>query len=164
MYRPTFYRVYRKKSTQGFQSTPYVVTLFSSMLWVLYAVVKSNALLLVTVNGVGCVIEAAYIAMYLAYAPKASRVVTAKVLLGLNVGLFGAVALVTMLLSSKGTALRVHVLGWICVSVAIAVFAAPLSIMVRNYTHRLLLLFKRLFFFPQKREREREVLHNTFRA
>jgi solute carrier family 50 (sugar transporter) len=155
MYRPTFYRVYRKKSTQGFQSTPYVVTLFSSMLWVLYAVVKSNALLLVTVNGVGCVIETAYIAMYLAYAPKASRVVTAKVLLGLNVGLFGAVALVTMLLSSKGTALRVHVLGWICVSVAIAVFAAPLSIMVRNYTHRLLLLFKRLFFFPQKRERER---------
>jgi solute carrier family 50 (sugar transporter) len=60
-------------------------------------------------------------------------VLTAKMLLGLNVGLFGAIALLTMLLPSKGT-LRVHVLGWICVSIALAVFAAPLSIMVRS-TH-----------------------------
>jgi solute carrier family 50 (sugar transporter) len=130
---PTFYRVYRKKSTEGFQSTPYVVTLFSCMLWILYALVKSGAVLLVTINGVGCVIETAYIAMYLAYAAKASRVLTAKMLLGLNVGLFGAIALLTMLLPSKGT-LRVHVLGWICVSIALAVFAAPLSIMVST-TH-----------------------------
>jgi solute carrier family 50 (sugar transporter) len=137
--------VYRKKTTEGYQSTPYVVTLFSSMLWILYAVVKSNAVLLVTVNGVGCVIETAYIAMYLAYAPKASRVVTARMLLGLNVGLFGAVALLTRLLSSKGTTLRVHVLGWICVSVAVAVFAAPLSIMVRDVVTHRLLWFKRLF-------------------
>nr|CAB3446697.1 unnamed protein product [Digitaria exilis] len=125
--RPTFYRVFRKKSTEGFQSTPYVVTLFSCMLWIFYALVKSGSELLVTINGVGCVIETVYIAMYLVYAPRNARVLTAKMLLGLNVGVFGLVALVTMLLS-KGT-LRVHVLGWICVSVALSVFAAPLSIM-----------------------------------
>nr|CAB3449863.1 unnamed protein product [Digitaria exilis] len=125
--RPTFYRVFRKKSTEGFQSTPYVVTLFSCMLWIFYALVKSGSELLVTINGVGCVIETVYIAMYLVYAPRNARVLTAKMLLGLNVGVFGIVALVTMLLS-KGT-LRVHVLGWICVSVALSVFAAPLSIM-----------------------------------
>ncbi|KAK3154194.1 hypothetical protein QOZ80_2BG0187450 [Eleusine coracana subsp. coracana] len=140
---PTFYRVYRKKSTEGFQSTPYVVTLFSCTLWILYALVKSGSELLVTINGVGCVIETAYIAMYLVYAPKASRVVTAKMLLGLNVGLFGLVALVTMLLpASKGNTLRVHVLGWICVSVALAVFAAPLSIM------RLVIRTKSVEFMP----------------
>ncbi|CAN6238235.1 unnamed protein product [Urochloa humidicola] len=126
---PTFYRVFRKKSTEGFQSTPYVVTLFSCMLWIFYALLKSGAELLVTINGVGCVIEAVYIAMYLAYAPRPARVLTAKMLLGLNVGVFGLVALVTMLLSSKPATLRVHVLGWICVSVALSVFAAPLSIM-----------------------------------
>ncbi|CAD6244387.1 unnamed protein product [Miscanthus lutarioriparius] len=124
---PTFYRVYRKKSTEGFQSTPYVVTLFSCMLWIFYALLKSGAELLVTINGVGCVIETVYLGMYLVYAPKAARVLTAKMLLGLNVGVFGLVALVTMVLSNGG--LRVHVLGWICVSVALSVFAAPLSIM-----------------------------------
>ncbi|XP_062223241.1 bidirectional sugar transporter SWEET15-like [Phragmites australis] len=138
---PTFYRVYRKKSTEGFQSTPYVVTLFSCMLWMFYAFLKSGAELLITINGVGCVIETAYIAMYLAYAPKASRVLTAKMLLGLNVGLFGLISLVTLLLSSKGT-LRVHVLGWICVSVALAVFAAPLSVM------RLVIRTKSVEFMP----------------
>ncbi|XP_062219149.1 bidirectional sugar transporter SWEET15-like [Phragmites australis] len=138
---PTFYRVYRKKSTEGFQSTPYVVTLFSCMLWIFYAFLKSGAELLITINGVGCVIETAYIAMYLAYAPKASRVLTAKMLLGLNVGLFGLISLVTLLLSSKGT-LRVHVLGWICVSVSLAVFAAPLSVM------RLVIRTKSVEFMP----------------
>lgn len=124
---PTFYRVYRKKSTEGFQSTPYVVTLFSCMLWIFYALLKSGAELLVTINGVGCVIETVYLGMYLVYAPRAARVLTAKMLLGLNVGVFGLVALVTMVLSNGG--LRVRVLGWICVSVALSVFAAPLSIM-----------------------------------
>ncbi|KAJ1279276.1 hypothetical protein BS78_04G143600 [Paspalum vaginatum] len=124
---PTFYRVYRKKSTEGFLSTPYVVTLFSCMLWIFYALLKSGAELLVTINGVGCVIEAVYIAMYLVYAPKAARVLTARMVLGLNVGVFGLVALVTMV-PFRGS-LRVHVLGWICVSVALSVFAAPLSIM-----------------------------------
>ncbi|GJM85097.1 hypothetical protein PR202_ga01518 [Eleusine coracana subsp. coracana] len=143
MDRPTFYRVYRKKSTEGFQSTPYVVTLFSCTLWILYALVKSGSELLVTINGVGCAIETAYIAMYLVYAPKACRVLTAKMLLGLNVGLLGLVALVTMLLpASKGNTLRVHVLGWICVSVALAVFAAPLSIM------RLVIRTKSVEFMP----------------
>lgn len=124
---PTFYRVYRKKSTEGFQSTPYVVTLFSCMLWIFYALVKSGAELLVTINAVGCVITTVYLAMYLVYAPKAARALTAKMLLGLNVGVFGLVALVTMVLHNGS--LRVHVLGWICVSVALSVFAAPLSIM-----------------------------------
>ncbi|KAL6634263.1 hypothetical protein ACP70R_026934 [Stipagrostis hirtigluma subsp. patula] len=137
---PTFYRVYRKKSTEGFQSTPYVVTLFSCMLWIYYALLKSGAELLITINGVGCVIETAYIAMYLAYAPKAARVLTAKMLLGLNVGLFGLVALGTMLLS-KGS-LRVQVLGWINVAVALSVFAAPLSIM------RLVIRTKSVEFMP----------------
>uniref|UniRef100_A0A0A9CN22 Bidirectional sugar transporter SWEET n=1 Tax=Arundo donax TaxID=35708 RepID=A0A0A9CN22_ARUDO len=111
------------------------------MLWIFYAFLKSGAELLITINGVGCVIETAYIAMYLVYAPKASRLLTAKMFLGLNVGLFGFIALVTMLLSSHGT-IRVHVLGWICVSVALAVFAAPLSIM------RLVIRTKSVEFMP----------------
>lgn len=137
---PTFYRVYRKKSTEGFQSTPYVVTLFSCLLWMYYAFLKSGAELLLTINGVGCGIETLYIAMYLIYAPKSARLLTAKLFLGLDVGLFGLIALVTMLVSA-GT-LRVQIVGWICVAVALGVFAAPLSII------RLVIRTKSVEFMP----------------
>lgn len=130
--RPTFYRVYRKKSTEGFQSTPYLVTLFSCLLWMYYAFLKSGSELLLTINAVGCVIESLYIAMYLVYAPKSARLLTAKLFIGLDVGLFGLIALVTML-ASYGP-LRVQVVGWICVAVALGVFAAPLSIIVRTHS------------------------------
>lgn len=137
---PTFYRVYRKKSTEGFQSTPYLVTLFSCLLWMYYAFLKSGSELLLTINGVGCVIETLYIAMYLVYAPKSARFLTAKLFIGLDVGLFGIIALVIML-ASAGT-LRVQVVGWICVAVALGVFAAPLSII------RLVIRTKSVEFMP----------------
>jgi len=66
--------VYRKKSTEGFQSEPYVVALFSAMLWIYYAFVKTDEYLLVTINSFGCVIETIYIVMFLAYAPRKIKV------------------------------------------------------------------------------------------
>ena len=86
--RPTFYRIYKKKSTEGFQSVPYVVALFSAMLWVYYAFVKSNVYLILTINSVGCIIETVYIVMFLAYASRNARVcsfqVQAKYFLQIN--------------------------------------------------------------------------------
>ncbi|KAG0452623.1 hypothetical protein HPP92_025001 [Vanilla planifolia] len=96
---PTFYRVYRKKTTEGFQSLPYVVALFSAMLWIYYAFIKTNTYLLITINSFGCIIETIYIVMYLIYAPRKAK--------GSN---------------------RLRVLGWICVGFSVSVFAAPLSI------------------------------------
>ncbi|KAK6250302.1 Sugar transporter SWEET repeat - like 4 [Theobroma cacao] len=123
---PTFIRVCKKKSTEGFQSVPYVVALFSAMLWMYYAFVKSGAFLLVTINSFGCVVETAYIAIYIAYAPKQARMFTLRILLLMNFGGFCSILLVSRFLA-KGSN-RVEVLGWICVAFATGVFAAPLSI------------------------------------
>ncbi|KAL5204120.1 hypothetical protein ABZP36_008991 [Zizania latifolia] len=123
---PTFYRIYKSKSTQGFQSVPYVVALFSAMLWIYYALVKSDECLLITINSAGCVIETIYIAVYLFYAPKQAKLFTAKLLLLVNVGVYGLILLLTLLLSSGDR--RVVVLGWVCVGFSVSVFVAPLSI------------------------------------
>ncbi|WVZ51615.1 hypothetical protein U9M48_002743, partial [Paspalum notatum var. saurae] len=123
---PTFYRIYKNKSTEGFQSVPYVVALFSAMLWIYYALVKSDETLLITINSAGCVIETLYIAVYLAYAPKKAKLFTAKILLLINVGVFGLILLLTLLLAAGQN--RVVLLGWVCVGFSVSVFVAPLSI------------------------------------
>ncbi|CAO2149007.1 unnamed protein product [Urochloa humidicola] len=123
---PTFYRIYKNKSTDGFQSVPYVVALFSAMLWIYYALIKSNECLLITVNSAGCVIETIYIVIYLIYAPKKAKLFTVKILLLLNVGVFGLILLLTLLLFTGQH--RVVALGWVCVGFSVSVFVAPLSI------------------------------------
>ncbi|KAH9770089.1 hypothetical protein WN944_019221 [Citrus x changshan-huyou] len=123
---PTFYKIYKKKSTEGFQSVPYVISLFSAMIWIYYALLKENAIFLMTINTFCCVMQTIYIAVYVFYAPKKVRIQTVKLLLLLNIFGFGAICLLTFFLS-KG-AIREKILGYICMTFALSVFAAPLFI------------------------------------
>nr|XP_016513819.1 PREDICTED: bidirectional sugar transporter SWEET12-like [Nicotiana tabacum] len=123
---PTFYKIYKKKSTEGYQSIPYVVALFSSMLWIYYAFLKTNTTLIITINSFGCFIETIYVGFYLFYAPKKARVQTVKMLLLSVVGGFGVIVLVTQFLF-KGAA-RGQAVGWICLVFSLCLFVAPLGI------------------------------------
>ncbi|XP_074316525.1 bidirectional sugar transporter N3-like [Silene latifolia] len=124
---PTFIRIYKKKSTEGFQSFPYVVAIFSAMLWIYYALLKGNSLLLITVNVAGVIIETMYIVVFITYATRAAKISTLKLLLFGNFGGFSSIVLLCHYLA-KGEA-QVQVFGWICVAFSVSVFAAPLSVM-----------------------------------
>lgn len=126
---PTFCRIYKKKSTESFQSLPYQVALFSCMLWLYYALIKKGAFLLITINAFGCVVETIYISMFLAYASKNSRMSAMKLFISMNLGLFSFILILTHFLLKSS--IRVQVLGWICVAISVSVFAAPLNIMAR---------------------------------
>ncbi|EOX94952.1 hypothetical protein QUC31_004783 [Theobroma cacao] len=124
---PTFYRIFKKKSTEGFQSIPYSVALFSAMLLLYYAFLKKHdAFMLITINSIGCFIESIYLLLYMVYATKSARVYTTKLLIFFNLGALGSIILLTFIFS-KGSS-RISVVGWICAVFSVCVFAAPLSI------------------------------------
>ncbi|XP_078434461.1 bidirectional sugar transporter SWEET14-like [Wolffia australiana] len=137
---PTFYRICKKRSTEGFQAVPYVIALFSAMLMIYYALIKTNSFLLITINGAGCFIETVYIVLFLIFAPKKARVFTLKMLTALNVVAYCIIVGLTLLLFKGHN--RVRVIGWVNVVFSVCVFAAPLSIM------RLVIRTKSVEFMP----------------
>ncbi|KAL0429634.1 UNVERIFIED_CONTAM: Bidirectional sugar transporter SWEET14 [Sesamum radiatum] len=122
---PTFYQIYKKKSSEGFQSIPYVVALFSASLWIYYAFLKSNTTLLITINSVGCFIETIYIIFFIIYASKKSRIQTMKLVVVLIVCGVGFASVTQFLVKASQ---RAKVVGWICLIFSLCVFVAPLCI------------------------------------
>ncbi|KAB1216181.1 Bidirectional sugar transporter SWEET14 [Morella rubra] len=137
---PTFYRICKRKSTEEFQSLPYSVALFSAMLTLYYAFLKTSALLLITINCIGIAIESIYLAMYMIYAPGRAKIYTAKLLTLFNVGFFGLIMLFTSPI--RESSLRLTAVGWICAIVSVCVYASPLSVM------RLVIRTKSVEFMP----------------
>ncbi|KAJ8435672.1 hypothetical protein Cgig2_014253 [Carnegiea gigantea] len=125
---PTFYKIYKKKSTEGFQSIPYVVALFSAVLWLFYAFIKTDMIFLVTINSFGFFIETIYLVIFLIYATKEARVLTFKLLVLFNVVGFGVIVFFTLVVA-KTTHARLLILGWICLIFSLSVFVAPLGVM-----------------------------------
>ncbi|KAH7573553.1 hypothetical protein JRO89_XS03G0170500 [Xanthoceras sorbifolium] len=119
----TFWRIIKHKSTEEFQSLPYICTLLNASLWTYYGITKPGGLLVATVNGFGILVEAVY--------GKTS------VLVGiLDVGILGAAILVTRL-ALNGEA-RIDAIGFMCAGLNIIMYASPLSAMVPNGTGFLL--------------------------
>ncbi|KAM0016680.1 putative SWEET sugar transporter [Helianthus debilis subsp. tardiflorus] len=123
---PTFIEICKRKSTMGFQSLPYVVSLLSALLWLFYAFIKGgDTFLLISINTLGIVIESLYIIIFLMYATPHAKKQTIKGLSGVMM-LCLVVSLGTFF-SLQGPT-RVLVVGWICVGISVCVFAAPLTI------------------------------------
>ncbi|XP_074573495.1 bidirectional sugar transporter SWEET9-like [Curcuma longa] len=122
---PTFYRIYKNKSTESFDSFPYVVVLFSASMWVYYGILTVDVLLL-TINVGACILQVIFLIMFLYYASSKSRVYTMKLILLINLGISGSLLLISNLFIKESK--RAQITGGICASFAVAVFVAPLTI------------------------------------
>ncbi|RAL47339.1 hypothetical protein DM860_013304 [Cuscuta australis] len=124
---PMFWTIHKRKSSEGFTAIPYLVALFSASLLLYYGSLKTDALLIVTINAFGVAIELFYIMVFLFYATNKDRWFTIGILVVLNVVIFGAFVSLTWLFTEGEK--RVKIVGWACASVNVAVFAAPLAVM-----------------------------------
>ncbi|KAL7210502.1 hypothetical protein ACSBR1_031956 [Camellia fascicularis] len=128
----TFWRVIKHRSTEEFESLPYICTLLNSSLWTYYGITKPGEILVATVNGFGIVVEAVYVTLFLIYAPKGMRAKTAILAGILDVGLL-AVAIAVTQLAMNGD-VRVDAVGFMGAALNIIMYASPLAAMVPNGT------------------------------
>lgn len=73
---PTFRKIIKKKDVESFDPKPYLATVLNCLFWVYYGMpfVNPNSLLVITINGVGLVIELIYLCIFFWYAPPKGRV------------------------------------------------------------------------------------------
>ncbi|KAH9319847.1 hypothetical protein KI387_021616, partial [Taxus chinensis] len=71
----TFWGIYKLRSNQEYSGLPYVRTLFTCALWLLYGApfVKPHSTLLLTVNGAGFVLEIFYVLSFLIFASEKTK-------------------------------------------------------------------------------------------
>ncbi|XP_047959687.1 bidirectional sugar transporter SWEET17-like isoform X2 [Salvia hispanica] len=124
----TFVRIVKKKSTEEFESLPYICTLLNCELWTYYGIIKPDSYLVASINGFGVVAEIIYIALFLIFAPPNSnkRLNTALLVGILNVGFAASAFLVTYYLVLDGD-LRIISIGFISSALNFIMYASPLS-------------------------------------
>ncbi|KAK8571995.1 hypothetical protein V6N13_047622 [Hibiscus sabdariffa] len=123
----TFRRIVKNKSTEDFQSLPYVCTLLNSSLWTYYGISKPGGLLVATVNGFGIFVEAVYVALFLVHAPRNMRVKTGILVGVLDVGFLAAAIVVTQLALEGET--RIGAIGLMGSGLNIIMYGSPLAAM-----------------------------------
>ncbi|CAI0383166.1 unnamed protein product [Linum tenue] len=123
----SFRRIIREKHTAGFKILPYMVTLFSATLYIYYGILKRSSIIL-TINVIGSIIELFYLGVYFRYSSTQTRVSAGIKLAAFNMVALAAIVLATVFVTDY---VRTIVVGTMCSVFSVAVFAAPLSIMLQ---------------------------------
>ncbi|XP_078431011.1 bidirectional sugar transporter SWEET5-like [Wolffia australiana] len=126
---PTFLKICEKKAVEGFSPVPYLATFLNCMMWVFYGlpIVHPNSLLVITINGAGLLLQAAYLTIFVLYSTASGRRMVLKVVAA-ELLLVAAVS-VGVLLGAKTHEKRSLIVGVMCVIFCICMYAAPLAAM-----------------------------------
>ncbi|XP_031484653.1 bidirectional sugar transporter SWEET5-like [Nymphaea colorata] len=126
---PTFYKIIKKGAVEDYSAMPYLATMLNCMLWCTYGLpmVHPHSLLVITINGIGLVVETIYLTLYLIYATTQQRVKVILIFLGECV--FLAIVLYITLGVLHTYEKRSTLVGTLCIIFGTCMYAAPLSVM-----------------------------------
>ncbi|KAL3720242.1 bidirectional sugar transporter SWEET4 [Eucalyptus grandis] len=133
---PTFYRIIKNKSVEEFKEYPYLATVLNCMFWVIYGLpfVRPDSILVITINGVGLVIELIYLCIFFSYAPNKGRKKVVYWLCG-EIAFVVAMSLVFLLVFHDHKR-RILAFGIFCDMCNIIMYTSPLTIMKKVITTR----------------------------
>lgn len=124
----TFWRIARNRSTEEFESIPYICKLLNAYQWVYYGIIKPNSVLVATINGFGAVVELVFIVIFLMFASTQKIRLRTAILFGVLDLVFPAVSFLLMQLMLHGQ-LRIDISGMFCVVFSMITYGSPLSAM-----------------------------------
>ncbi|GMI95446.1 VEGETATIVE CELL EXPRESSED1 [Hibiscus trionum] len=126
---PTFIKICKVKSVLDFKSDPYLATLLNCMMWMIYAlpIVHPDSTLIITINGIGLVVESIYISIFFIFSNNKKR---KRILLFLAIEfIFVAAVVVITLLLFKTTKRRSMFVGILALIFNIGMYTSPLTVM-----------------------------------
>ncbi|KAE8772654.1 Protein RUPTURED POLLEN GRAIN 1 [Hordeum vulgare] len=126
---PTFDRICKNKDVEQFTPDPYLATLMNCLLWFFYGlpIVHPNSFLVITINGIGIIIETIYLSIFFLYSPPKKRL-KMLIVLGFEV-VFVASVVTGVLISTHTHEDRSRIVGIICIIFGTIMYAAPLTVM-----------------------------------
>ncbi|XP_057769419.1 bidirectional sugar transporter SWEET6b-like [Salvia miltiorrhiza] len=126
---PTFWRIYKNKNTEDFDSFPYLSAFMNCIMWIFYGMpfVHPDSVLIITINSFGLLLEIIYLITFFIYTSSKQR---KRIILGilLELVLFAIIIVVT-LLALHTTTRRSMIVGILCDIFGILMYASPLSTM-----------------------------------
>ncbi|KAJ9677711.1 hypothetical protein PVL29_022600 [Vitis rotundifolia] len=128
---PTFKKIYHEKTVGGFKPDPYLATVASCCLWVIYGLpfVHPDSTLVLTINAIGLVMEIIYVSIFFTYSDWAKRKKTLMALVCIVI-FVAAVAGITMGAFHSHDDRSMFV-GILAVVFNIIMYASPLTVMRR---------------------------------
>ncbi|XP_019057072.1 PREDICTED: bidirectional sugar transporter SWEET16-like [Tarenaya hassleriana] len=124
----TFWHIIERRSTEEFESLPYVCKLLNAYQWVYYGVIKPNSVLVATVNGFGAVCEIIFLIIFLIFASSPSRRMSAGIMVGVLDVVFPGAAVLVMQFMMEGET-RINAAGFMSLTFSMVCYGSPLSAM-----------------------------------
>ncbi|XP_060966784.1 bidirectional sugar transporter SWEET16-like isoform X2 [Cannabis sativa] len=125
-----FWRILKRRSTEEFESIPYISKLLNAFFWIYYGIIKTNGFLIVTVNVYGAIVEIIFLTIFLLFAPPKMKIRTAILVVVFNV-IFPVAAIMYMQIFLHGNT-RIDFAGSLCSVFSMIAYASPLSSMIPN--------------------------------